>query len=193
MSRNRNDDRPKREPTGDYPVGYCRTPDKTKYKSGQPSANPKGRPRGRKNDATIFREILEHKVEMTLPGGKKSKMTILHAAAWKQVAKAAAGDSRAWTEVKALAEQLGLLASEPTPAADDEFTPGEEASLDDFFARYAEGKGLDLTKLQDAQPEEPEIAVPIPTPPILRPTVRTIFFPPRAVSEVDGIRQGRAR
>ena len=36
--------KPKKQPTGDYPVGYCRTAQHTRYKPGQ-SGNPNGRPK----------------------------------------------------------------------------------------------------------------------------------------------------
>ena len=35
----------KKQPTGDYPVGYCRTAQHTRWQKGGPSPNPKGRPK----------------------------------------------------------------------------------------------------------------------------------------------------
>ena len=37
--------KPKRQPTGDYAVGFARPPVANRFKKGEPSPNPKGRPR----------------------------------------------------------------------------------------------------------------------------------------------------
>lgn len=54
-------------------VGYGRPPQEHQFKRGQ-SGNPKGRPKGSKNESTILREILEHKIDKrSAAGTKKSR------------------------------------------------------------------------------------------------------------------------
>lgn len=75
--------KPRKTPTGDYSVGYCRPPKATQWKPGQ-SAYPAGRPKGAKSEDTIFREIISTKVPMSVQG-KTRKVTLLQAV-WTRIA-----------------------------------------------------------------------------------------------------------
>jgi hypothetical protein len=61
----------KRMPTGDYPVGYARTPVRTRFQKGQ-SGCPGGRKLGSRNFKTIFREAMARMVELTERGKRRS-------------------------------------------------------------------------------------------------------------------------
>ena len=77
----------------DYPVGYKRPPDATRFRPGQ-SGNPKGRPKGCKNLATDLKEELEQKILVT-EGGQSQEITKQRAMVKTLLAKALKGDSRA--------------------------------------------------------------------------------------------------
>lgn len=77
----------------DYPVGYAKPPQATRFKPGQ-SGNPKGRPKGAKNFATIFEEELETRIPVT-ENGKRKKITKRRAAVKQIVNKAVGGDVKA--------------------------------------------------------------------------------------------------
>jgi hypothetical protein len=51
-------------------VGYCRPPKKNRFKKGQ-SGNPRGRPKGRKNEETIWNELLDRKVKVRERGRER--------------------------------------------------------------------------------------------------------------------------
>jgi hypothetical protein len=58
-------------------VGYGKPPRNHQFKPGQ-SGNPKGRKKGIKNEVTILRELLQHKVALN-ERGKTRKITLLEA------------------------------------------------------------------------------------------------------------------
>jgi hypothetical protein len=58
-------------------AGYGKPPRAHQFKPGQ-SGNPTGRPRGAKNEETILRELLQHKVGIN-ERGKTRKITLLEA------------------------------------------------------------------------------------------------------------------
>jgi hypothetical protein len=61
----------------DYEIGRGKPPPEYTWKPGQ-SGNSRGRPKGRKNEATIWKEILGRKIAIPI-GGKLTKVTILEA------------------------------------------------------------------------------------------------------------------
>lgn len=66
----------KKQPTGDYPVGYCRTAQHTRWQKGGPSPNPKGRPK-RKLSGNID-ECVNNALAQTgwvEIGGKRKRVT----------------------------------------------------------------------------------------------------------------------
>lgn len=60
-----------------YAVGKGKPPHEYTWRPGQ-SGNSRGRPKGRKNEATIWKEILNRKITIPI-GGKLRKVTILEA------------------------------------------------------------------------------------------------------------------
>ena len=55
--------RAKRQPTGDYNVGFARTPERTRFKKGK-SGNPKGRPKRSDNLIELLRQVMSETVEV---------------------------------------------------------------------------------------------------------------------------------
>ena len=87
------DSRRDKKRSGDYEVGYKKTPLGTRFKKGQ-SGNPKGRPKGSKNLKTILKEVINEKVPVR-EDGKTRKITKLEAIIKQVVNKASTGDPRA--------------------------------------------------------------------------------------------------
>lgn len=58
-------------------LGYGKPPRRHRFKPGQ-SGNPKGRKKGVKNETTILKELLQHKVSLN-ERGKTRKITLLEA------------------------------------------------------------------------------------------------------------------
>jgi len=89
----------KKQPTGDYDVGYCRPP-----KSGQWQKNQSGNPKGRRKQRLIT-DFLEAYHEagreiVSIPiRGKMRRMTLVQAEAFKARFDAALGDARARRDV----------------------------------------------------------------------------------------------
>jgi hypothetical protein len=69
--------RPRSRVEGDEEVGYGKPPRAYQFKPGQ-SGHKAGRPKGSKNEETILRELLQHKVRIT-ENGKVRKITFLEA------------------------------------------------------------------------------------------------------------------
>ena len=101
------DSKEKRQPTGDYGVGYCRPPEATQFKKGQ-SGNRRGRPKGTKNIATHLNEILQERISVR-EGGKVRTMTKAEAMLQKMAHKAMMGDSKALSSIIAMARMSGLF------------------------------------------------------------------------------------
>jgi len=97
----------KRQPTGDYGVGYCRPPEGTRFTKGR-SGNPKGRPKGTKNIATYLDEILQERIPVRV-GGKTKKMSKVQAMLHSVMLKAMNGDPKALASIITLARTSGLL------------------------------------------------------------------------------------
>lgn len=117
----------KREPTGDYLVGNCRTPEHSRFKAGNPGGP--GRPRKSRNHDTIVKEQLEEKRTLTIDGKVKSlsQREIL----LKMLMKAAmGGDLRA---IKMLLDEAARLYPEPSPPAQAGDSAGEDAAIVDAF------------------------------------------------------------
>ena len=101
------DRKAKRQPTGDYGVGYCRPPEATQFKKGQ-SGNRRGRPKGTKNIATHLNEILQERISVR-EGGKVRTMSKAEAMLQKVTHRAMMGDPKALSSIIALARMSGLL------------------------------------------------------------------------------------
>lgn len=125
----------KRQPVGDYDVGYGRPPQATRFSADRQPAR-KGRPSGRENSHTIMQRIIDFKVDITLPSGKRRKMILWEAAAWKQAVKAAQGDTRAFNALNDLAERFGVVLFQP-PQLDAPLTEEEYDDIESFFFDWA--------------------------------------------------------
>nr|WP_069623109.1 DUF5681 domain-containing protein [Methyloceanibacter marginalis] len=110
--------KPRKTPTGDYPVGYCRPPEATQWKPGQ-SAHPAGRPRGSKNEDTIVREVINRRVALSL-GGKVRKVSLLEAV-WTKIADdALKGNAKAQALILNRSRLLEAAPGERVMREDDE-------------------------------------------------------------------------
>jgi hypothetical protein len=72
-------------------VGYRKPPRQHQFKPGQ-SGNPKGRPKGSKNESTILREILQHKIAIRGPNGRVRKISVMEGIHRTQADQALKGD-----------------------------------------------------------------------------------------------------
>ena len=79
----------------DYEIGYGRPPKSTRWKPGQ-SGNPLGRKKGSKNNSSLWREVMEEKVEIT-EGGRLRRISVREAAMRVVRNKALKGDLKAIT------------------------------------------------------------------------------------------------
>jgi Family of unknown function (DUF5681) len=96
------DDKPKRKPTGDYPVGFARPPVSGQFAKGQ-SGNRKGRKKGGKNYKTDVRDTLKEPVTVTINGIKR-KVSAQQATLMRLREKALSGDARAIDQFLKLAQ-----------------------------------------------------------------------------------------
>lgn len=122
--------KPKKQPTGDYPVGYCRTPQPTRYKPGQ-SGNPKGRPK-RKLSGDIGESVNNALAQTGWVeiGGKRKRVTNADKVALVQIREALLGKSgaardlyrwqRDYRERKAAGKDDGWTYIVVQPVFDDE-------------------------------------------------------------------------
>ena len=124
----------------DYPVGYGKPPDASKFRAGR-SGNPKGRPKGARNSSTLLNQALDEKV-IIKEGGRQKTIT-KREAAFKQLAnKAAAGDQRAiqllMSELRQLQERADAAPTEPAPLRE-----GELEIMNQLITRIKEGEADD--------------------------------------------------
>jgi hypothetical protein len=84
MSEDKDANRLKRKPTGDYPVGFARPPEVNRWKKGQ-SGNPGGRRKGpsKRMIADMIRDALNKKITIN-SDGREERITILEAAVRRQ-------------------------------------------------------------------------------------------------------------
>jgi hypothetical protein len=114
--------------TRDNAVGYCRPPKKHQFKPGQ-SGNPKGRPKGSKGEASILREILEHRIPLR-EAGMVRKISVRQAILLKMADGALKGDTRKAAFVLDRYRRAEGDAPEVT-----EMDPRDEELLDSFYRR----------------------------------------------------------
>lgn len=122
MSKSKDANGHKKKPTGDYPVGYCRPPEETRWKKGQ-SGNARKRKKSssKRPVAEMIYDALHRKITINSEG-KEERITILEAAVRRQandlVSATPAQRHRAFNWLF----QLGWL--DPSP---DDMRPSAEA------------------------------------------------------------------
>jgi hypothetical protein len=127
--------RPKSKPQpADGEVGYKNPPRDHTWKPGQ-SGNPKGRRKGSKNESTILREILEHKIKIRGPNGRVRTITVMEAIHRKLADRAVGGDLKAAGFL--LDRYGGLVSGEVQPK---DMSEDDRAVLDDFIQQAIAGK-----------------------------------------------------
>lgn len=190
--------RGKKEPKGDYEVGYAKPPKRTQFQQGNQFGKQGGRPKGRRNDMTMVRKILSMRIEQ-LAGRDISKLTVMEGLLLKQVQRAIANGGSAFEAIIKLAMQAGLLQPEPADLPEEELSPHEIATIEDFIAsleagghpalsggrpgRADEDASEEMAASPSAAPVEQAAPAPArrPAPPIVtivpgRPTVRRVNF-----------------
>ena len=121
-------------PPSSAPVGYCRPPSHSQFKSGQ-SGNPRGRPRGSRNLQTILREELDQKVQVT-DNGRPKMMTKRRIAVRQQIDKAVKGCPKAFSVLVKLDVDAG--GSTSGPRSPDAAPPSEIplSAYDDVVSNF---------------------------------------------------------
>ena len=99
----------KRQPAGDYPVGYCRPPTEHRFRPGQ-SGNPTGQRKGRQGKITAdeLKEIVTTKVTIR-DGAKTRQVSLLVANLLAHAMNGAKGDARSAALFLNQVQKLGLL------------------------------------------------------------------------------------
>lgn len=130
--------KPKRVPTGDYPIGFARPPAKGKFQPGM-SGNASGKKKGTKNAKTLATDVfLRRKVSLTDRG--KTRQVPVFEAILLRVAERGLnnGDPRALLAALSVMQRTGLLTEQEAKAIQDSLSPEDQDLLD----RYFEQKGL---------------------------------------------------
>jgi hypothetical protein len=117
----------------DDDVGYGKPPRSHQFKPGR-SGNPRGRPKGVKNEETILRELLHHKVVLN-ERGKSRKIILLEAILRKVAEDCLRGN------VKSVAFLLNrYYAASAGPNIDSEIGEVDKAVLDAFLRKFETNK-----------------------------------------------------
>lgn len=112
----------KKQPTGDYPIGYCRPPVETRFKKGV-SGYPRDRPRRARYEGmhALMFELLSRKIDATRDG-RKARISILDVFATKLVHDLTTGSARDRRALFRDIERLGWFNPPPNyergPSAD---------------------------------------------------------------------------
>lgn len=124
--------KPKRQPTGDYAVGYAKPPEANRFKPGQ-SGNPRGRSKGNKNLNTYLLEEAKSLVALN-NGDITVKMPKSQALAKTAMNKALRGDMRAivWMAAK-------LMEAEREQPGESTMSDEDQTILDMFLKRHGDG------------------------------------------------------
>ncbi len=117
-----------------YEVGYRRPPKATQFQAGK-TGNPRGRPKGSKNFATLLDQALGESVTVN-DGGKRKKVTKLHAMVLRLVSTALQGDIKTVLTVVEVMRKTGhLQLQEPESFLPDEY----QSILDAYVAKRTKG------------------------------------------------------
>ena len=122
----------KKNPPGDYEVGYCRPPKAHQIKKGE-RRNPKGRPKGSKNLKTDLLEELAETMKVR-EGNRERRLSKQRALIKTQIARALNGNDRAAAKIIDLyLKVIGL--QDAAADADLPFTEDEHAVIEGFAER----------------------------------------------------------
>lgn len=128
--------KPKKQPTGDYPVGYCRPPARTQIQKDQ-VLNPFGAKGKPKTDLDAFEKAAARPSRMTVDG--QISVVPSDEAFWlSQMARALAGDKSAARNVAAeLGARRRLAPGGPPPPTAEELAQAEaeQAQREELSAR----------------------------------------------------------
>jgi hypothetical protein len=127
----------KRQPEGDYEVGYAKPPAEHRFKPGN-NANPKGRRRGTKNRGVVIRDVLLEPITVRV-GGETKQMSKLEALFEKTISEALAGDKKAAALIFAVAQKEGLLTPEQEEAAES-LSETDAAVLEAYHQQFISGR-----------------------------------------------------
>ncbi|MGO4386783.1 DUF5681 domain-containing protein [Microvirga sp. 2YAF29] len=108
---------PKKQPTGDYEVGYARPPEATRFQTGL-SGNPKGKPKGRRNRKKVLSYWLEQPITVVLDG-KRVKLSNDEALMIADIKRALKGDNKAHDRILRRKLQAGLIEPEIQKVEED--------------------------------------------------------------------------
>ena len=134
--------KPKRVPTGDYPIGFARPPKAGQFQPGA-SGNASGKKKGTKNARTVAADVfLRRKVSLTDRG--KTRQVPVFEAMLLRVAERGLnnGDPRALVAALSVRQRTGLLTEQEAKAIQDSLSPEDQEMLERFY----EQKGLKLKK-----------------------------------------------
>jgi Family of unknown function (DUF5681) len=110
-------------------IGYGRPPKQHQFKPGR-SGNPKGRPKGSKNEATIWKEVLNKRIAIR-EAGKSRKVSLLEAMILKFVERALTeGDIKAATFVL---NRIRVIGGDSGSTDADSLDHEDQAVLDAFI------------------------------------------------------------
>jgi hypothetical protein len=113
----------------EYDVGYRKPPKHKQFRPGQ-TGNPRGRPKGTKNEATILRELLDHKKLEVREKGRARAVTVREAILLRVIEDALKGSTKS---AAFILNRYGLMVSGEIQQA--ELTGDDQAVLDAFLTR----------------------------------------------------------
>jgi hypothetical protein len=113
----------------EYDVGYRKPPKHKQFKPGQ-SGYPRGRPKGAKNEATILRELLDHKKLQVRERGRTRAVTVREAILLRVIEDALKGNTKS---AAFILNRYGLIVS--GEIQETELTGDDQAVLKAFMAR----------------------------------------------------------
>jgi hypothetical protein len=127
----------KRQPKGDYEVGYAKPPAEHRFRPGN-NANPRGRRKGTKNRKVVIQDVLLQQVTVR-QGNRTKQMSKLEALFEKLLSEALAGDKKAAALIMGIAQKEGLLTPEQEEVAES-FSETDAAVLEAYRQQFAGGE-----------------------------------------------------
>jgi hypothetical protein len=132
----------------DYPVGYGKPPQHTRFHQGQ-SGNPRGRPKGSRNLSTLMAKALNEPVVIS-ENGKRKRITKREAVLKQLVNKAASGDAKAIQLL--LGEIRQLEGREPQSAESVLFDEADRELIGQLYDRFRGSRAEATGVSDDAKP-----------------------------------------